>query len=108
MIELAPGHVYRLKNLKDEGCSILTFYRDPDLHNGEGLRGPSTQEILRACIKRVEYLDSEKPWWGNKIIVTLLRKAIALFEARALLRKVDKGLAIEDIELGEDGHVKLD
>ena len=104
MKEVIPGHIYELDNLKSEGRSELRFFMDPALH-GSGHPGPSTQEVIRACIARVVALDEEKPWAGNAVIIAHLRFALALFEVRALLRKVEKGEPIEEISAGPDGHV---
>lgn len=103
---LVPGHTYDLSNLKGEGTTRLQFYRDPDIHP-QHEAGPSTQEVLRACIDRVIALDREKPWDGNQEIVQHLRLAIALFEMRALYYKVVKGWAIENMPVEEDGHIWL-
>lgn len=101
-----PGHTYELDNLKIPGVTELRFYKDPKIH-GTGQFGPSTQEVLRAIIDRVQVLDSEKPWMGNAEIVQKAREMIALFEMRALYYKVAKGeLEIEKLPLGPDGHIE--
>jgi hypothetical protein len=103
---LKSGHRYALQNLKGEGSTILQFYQDPDLHDGERVEGPSTQEVIRAVIERVQELDREKPWEGNSAIIQKAREMLVLFEVRALLRKVEKGeLAIESLPMGADGHI---
>jgi hypothetical protein len=106
MRELVPGHRFALQNLKSRSETILQFYQDPDLHDGEGAAGPSTQEVIRACIKRVQELDREKRWVGNDDIVHHLRCAIAGFEARALIRQVEKDdLEIETLPVLSNGHI---
>lgn len=105
---LDPGHRYALDNLLDDGETVLQFMKDPLLHDGDGYPGPSCQEVLRAIIDRVQELDRERPWDGNSQIVYDLRHAIAGFEARALLRRVEKdGLEIERVPVAEDGHLRL-
>jgi hypothetical protein len=105
---LDPGHRYALDNLETGGKTILQFYKDPALHGGEGCSGPSCQEVLRAIIDRVQELDRERHWEGNATIIYDLRHAIAGFEARALLRRVEKdGLEIERQPLAPDGHLML-
>lgn len=105
---LVPGHRYALANLVGDGETILQFYQDPELHEGHGVDGPSCQEVLRAIIDRVQELDGELPWAGNAAIIHDLRHALAGFEARALVRRVEKdGLAIELVPVDKDGHLLL-
>jgi hypothetical protein len=105
---LDPGHRYALANLEGDGETTLQFMKDPALHNGSGYAGPSCQEVLRAVIDRVKELDRERPWAGNADIIYDLRHAIAGFEARALIRHVEKeGLAIERLPVAADGHLLL-
>lgn len=106
---LVPGHRYALQNLEDDGETILQFMMDPKLHNGEGAVGPSCQEVIRALIDRVQTLDAEKHWEGNAQIIYDLRHALAGFEARALIRRVEKDdLPIEALPVETDGHIKLE
>jgi hypothetical protein len=105
---LDPGHRYALDNLETGGETVIQFYKDAVLHGGDGYPGPSCQEYLRAIIDRVEELDRERPWEGNATIIYDLRHAIAGFEARAMLRHVEKdGLAIERQPVAADGHLAL-
>lgn len=108
MRPLDPGHRYALDNLETGGETTIQFYKDPALHGGDGYPGPSCQEYLRAIIDRVQELDRERPWEGNVAIIYDLRHAIAGFEARALLRRVEKdGLEIEKVPVSGDGHLRL-
>lgn len=100
-----PGHVYELDCLKDEGTVRLQFYKDPEIHHGVHMGGPSTQEVIRACIERVQSLDKEKPWDGNQGIITHLRMALIGFEIRALERAVEKGEAVELLPVNSRGHL---
>jgi hypothetical protein len=105
---LDPGHSYELDHLESEGTTILRFRKDPALHNGVGYPGPSCQEVLRAIIDRVQELDREKPHPVNEGIIYDLRHAIAGFEARAMIRRVEKdNLAIERQPVAADGHLLL-
>lgn len=100
------GHSYRLNNLNYKSTTDLNFYKDPKINGGVLLMGPSSQEVLRAVIDRVKFLDSQVPWEGNQEIIKHLRLAIALFEGRALLRKIEKGqLEIENLPTALDGHI---
>lgn len=103
---LFPGHRYLLKNLKGPGYTELQFYQDPELHGGNRKEGPSSQEVIRALLERVQVLDAEKPHSINKeVILPGLRQALAGFEARALLRKAAKGYPLELLPTGADGHI---
>lgn len=105
---LDPGHRYALANLESDGETILQFMKDPLLHSGEGCHGPSCQEVIRAIIDRVQTLHAEKSHWVNDGIVYDLLHAIAGFEARAVIRRVEKeGLAIERVPVAADGHLLL-
>ena len=104
MIPLKAGHKYSLKNLKDKGDTLLTFYCDPKI-NGVRYKGPSTQEVLRACIDRVKFLEGQVSAPENIDILFHLRSAIILFEYRALRRRVEKGDEIETITTNKDGHI---
>lgn len=105
MRELTKGHIYELDNLKTGGTTQLGFYMDPALHDGIGLHGPSTQEVIRACIARVIALDEEKPHPFNAQIIEHLRKSIALFEVRALLLHIEEGFPIETLPTNTKGHI---
>lgn len=105
---LDPGHRFLLDNLESNTKTVLQFMKDPSLHNGEGADGPTCQEVLRAIISRVQALDQEKHWAGNADIIFHGRMMIAGFEARALIRHVEKdGLEIESLPVASDGHIVL-
>jgi hypothetical protein len=105
MKELIVGHSYSLDNLKDPGETVLTFYMDPALHDGEHHSGPSTQEVIRACIARTQALHQEKPHPFNALIIEHLRKSLAYFEMRALLLHIEKGFSIEKLPTNSEGHI---
>ena len=105
---LDEGHRFELDNLESETTTILQFVKDPKLHNGEGAEGPTCQEVIRAIISRVQSLDKERHWSGNADIIYHARMMIAGFEARAIIRHVEKeGLEIEHLPLAADGHIQL-
>ena len=95
---LDAGHKYELEHLDGDDHQKIVFvkrFRGADNH-----QGTNNQELLRVLIDRVEFLDKEIPWEGNKEILHHLRMALVLHESRALMRKVQKG----DIQKPE--HVK--
>lgn len=99
---VVPGHLYELDHLDGARKSFLQFV---DRGHGRDTEGTLNQEVIRALIDRVQYLDAEKPWPLNHEIVHHLRMALTLHEARALCRKVEKQtLQPEVLATGADGH----
>lgn len=100
---IIPGHVFELDHLDGYGKSILSFVNRNQSHECEGT---TNQEVIRALISRVQFLDSQIHWPLNEQIINHLRMAIALHEARALIRKQEKGyLNIEEFQVGCDRHL---
>jgi hypothetical protein len=103
---VVPGHYYKLANIKYCGTTSLQFYKDPDINGGSVTAGTNCQEVIRALIDRVKFLNNQKHWQGNEEIINHLRQALALFECRAIVRKVEKGeLPIEELPTNLDGHI---
>jgi len=103
-----PGHRYKLDHLDGSDTTILQFVQRAPHHKPQ--EGVTSQEVLRALIDRVRTLNMEVLWDGNFEIIKHLQTALALFETRAILRKVKKGeLAIEDVKIDpRDGHIALE
>lgn len=102
---LVPGHLYELTHIDGAKTSKLGFVSRPPHFECEGV---NNQEVLRALIDRVFFLDSEKPWGRNAEIIACLRKALLLHELRALELHVEKGeIAPEKVVTGPDGHFAL-
>ena len=110
MTVLTPGHKYLLSNIKldnkDVNCNILKFYHEKGKTQEERV-GTSNQEVIRALIDRVKFMEEELHHSFNQEIIFHLRKALALHEARHLVRMVDKGIEVENMPIGGDGHYKL-
>ena len=104
MIVVDPGHLYNLKDNKQNTYTPLKFYKDPVI-NEEGYNGTTNQEVLRALIDRIKYLDNQLPHPNNKEIIKCLRKAIILHEQRHLDRLLDKNAEIENLETFDDSHI---
>jgi hypothetical protein len=110
MLISEPGHIYQLHQLDlksdDPLTQNLTFVnREPGTEHG----GTQTQEVLRALIDRTMHCDNCLRWEGNDEIIYHLRMALVLHEARALIRKTEKGyIAPEQITTSvSDGHFRL-
>lgn len=99
---VVPGHLYELDHLDGGRKQRLQFV---DRGHGRDQEGTVNQEVIRALIDRVKFLDSEKPWPLNEQILRHLRMALTLHEARAMCRKVEKGgIRPEEVAIGNDGH----
>lgn len=86
---LDPGHVYELGHLDGPGTSILTFVkREGDGYPGNvgHHEGANLQEVLRALIDRVHYLDDQIHDTTNDDVVANLRVALWFLETRAAIR----------------------
>lgn len=89
-----PGHMYRLAQLDETRIpvgqtTVLVFVkREGEKYPGNVGHHPGTtiQEVLRACIDRVEYLDSQIHDKKNGYVLEALREAIFLLELRAAER----------------------
>lgn len=109
---LETGHIYQPENRSVDGKEvggevaaqkIIFINKQPGQEHG----GTTTQEILRVLLDRTRHCANCMPHRNNEQIVYHLRMALALHEARALERKVEKGLEIEYQDTGDDGHLLL-
>ena len=108
-----PGHVYSLRSF-DGGAPVqLVFFKrigrgyPGNLHPAHC--GTNCQEVIRALIDRVKYLDGQIPCAENLQIISLLRSALISFELRAA-RRHGVELSIHDgapemWPTGADGHI---
>ena len=101
---IEPGHIYELSSLDGEHKQQLQFVaREPQ--NNRVHAGTITQDVIRCLIDRTKHCDNCLRWEGNDLIIHHLRMALALHEARAILRKTEKGIILpENIITGDDGH----
>lgn len=97
---LDPGHRYELdwldvepgltaQALEGSGCADLIFVKreGPGYPGNVGRHaGTTIQEVLRACIDRVKYLDAQIPDIYNQDVLDFLRLAIKRLEQRAAKR----------------------
>jgi len=93
------GHQYLLKsNGTDHHSVVLKFYKDPEHNDGKGFEGTTNQEVLRALIDRMKFLDNQKPHATNKLIIQHLRDALTLHEVRHLDRLMEENFPVEMID----------
>lgn len=81
-----PGHVYKLDTLDGEVESVLTFVkREGEKYpfNKGHHAGTNIQEVLRALIDRVNYVDRQIHYPENSMVIAQLRQALWLLESRA-------------------------
>ena len=104
MDTIVEGHLYHLDHLDGDGQERLEF-----VNRGHGIdhEGTNNQEVIRALINRVEFLNNEKPWHGNADIIRHLQMALVLHETRHIERLVERNLFTPETEpVGNDGHFK--
>lgn len=88
-----PGHCYSLEHLDGDGTTMLTFVkrigeRYPG-NEGPAHEGVIVQEVLRALIHRVQYVDQQRPDERNRAVITLFRAALRSLEVRAAHERGD-------------------
>lgn len=81
-----PGHNYALDQLDGVGAVELRFVKrqGPNYPGNTGAhRGTTLQEVCRACIDRVKYVNNQKPHKNNTTIIYMFRCIIWFLEERA-------------------------
>ena len=89
MIVIDPGHTFVLAHLDGTRVTILDFVKRQGVkypRNVSHYEGTWLQEVWRAEISRVEYLDQQDPCAENKSILRNLRDNIRFLEERAARR----------------------
>jgi len=82
VIVLDPGHRYELQGNKGGRSKVLEFFKDAEI-NGDGYDGTTIQEVLRALIERVLFLDAQVSGGGTLSFVGVWRTQILELEVRA-------------------------
>jgi hypothetical protein len=106
---IEAGHIYELNSIDAsngiKNQTLIFVNREP----GAEHPGTQTQEVLRALIDRTMHCDNCLRWSGNDEIIYHLRMALVLHEARALLRKTEKGIIQpENVNTNSaDGHFSI-
>lgn len=86
---LDPGHIYLLDQLDDDSKERLIFVKREGIGypgNVGHYPGTNLQEVLRALIDRVSYLNNQIPDIRNSQIKHKLRECLVLLEERAAER----------------------
>lgn len=86
---IEPGHIYTLNRLDGEGVESLVFVkREGEKYPGNvgHHTGTNMQEVLRALIDRVQYVNKQIPHWRNMQVIGALRDALRQLETRAAER----------------------
>lgn len=117
MEKIDPGHIYKLDQLDVETvCAsvLLTFVKreGPGYPGNVGhYPGTTVQEVLRACIDRIKYVDAQIHHDNNDRVISHLRETILLLEERAAERHNKQLIAnvydkpIENATVKDDGHL---
>ena len=85
MQEIEPGHKYSLNSLDGNTPNILVFVQrvgEKYPGNSNAHPGTTSQEVLRALLKRISYVDEQQPCWQNKFIWLFLSLSFYLLEQR--------------------------
>lgn len=95
MIELDPGHLFDLDVLDGDEWKHLRLQfvkRTGEKYPGNtsAYPGVTSQEVMRALIKRALYVESQESHSANREVVTMLRGAIYVLEFRAAARRDDR------------------
>ncbi len=115
---IEAGHIYEMPMLDSQENLRLTFV---NREAGSEHPGIQTQQVLgmqidvlSSLIDRTNHCDAcLRSEVNDKIIKSMteaqrhLRLALIHHEARALERKVDKGMKPENLKTGDDGHVAI-
>lgn len=81
-----PGHEYFLEGVGGAGPQRIVFVKN------EGKKYPGnvgfhagilTQELLRVCVDRTEYLNSQGTCMETELALSAMRQALAWYEVRA-------------------------
>lgn len=115
---LDPGHSYLLLNLDktiwEENQHLRFVKREGSNFPGNKGKhsGTTIQEVLRALIDRVKYLNSQTQHWINPVLIELFRVCINLLELRAAERhnrKFKWSRQIESRPIDQtDGHCRYE
>lgn len=84
---IQPGHIYLLDHLDGEGKSVLTFVKrigeKYPYNQLPAYEGTTIQEVLRALINRVMYVNHQHSAQENLDVIDRLRMCIVRLELRA-------------------------
>ena len=89
MIEVDPGHIYGCHQLDGRGYQLIRFVKreGPGYPGNVGkYSGTNIQELLRAIIARLKYLQRQGPHFANVLVIAALRLSLNLLEYRAARR----------------------
>ena len=110
-----PGHHYLLNTLDGEKPVFLRFVKRKGSNfpgNDSAYSGTTIQEVLRALIDRLKYVNNQTPHSYNSAVISLLRVCIWWLEKRAFERhNITFSLevnGIEELPTNSHGHLWLE
>lgn len=90
IVEEDRGHLYYLPNIDGPGAGMINFVKriGPKFpgNRGKPIPGVTLQMVLRACLKRVRFLQRQVWSLENVFLMKALQTAIWLLEFRAARR----------------------
>lgn len=100
---LDPGHRYELEHLDGKKSSTLSFVkREGEKYPGNvgHHEGTNMQEVIRALIDRIKYVNKQIPDESNLVVLDSLRTCIRQLESRAAKRhnRVDPWLYADSLQ----------
>jgi hypothetical protein len=99
MRPIDPGHLYELKHLDGESTSLLRFVKRVGdaypLNELPAYDGVTSQEVLRALIDRLVYVNKQDSSLLNHWVIQDLRNAMYSLEKRAALKRGDGKAFVE-------------
>ncbi len=95
-----PGHVYKLDevdgNFRQELCFVKRVGVAYPGNKGEPHAGVQTQEVLRALIDRMAYVEGQKHHHYNRLVLNHLRQSIYILEQRVRDERDQEPLAYDE------------
>lgn len=109
MIVIDPGHKYLLDHLDGDGHTELAFVKRVgpgyEPNQAPAHEGVTIQEVVRALIHRLHYLQMQQEDESNLIAMSCLRGALLTLENRAARRAGPEQVAAFVALLDERMHV---
>lgn len=120
MIEVDKGHTFYLQVFDypgDAHSSLIFMKRKGDKYPGnkDSYPGTNSQEVIRALIARIKYVDNQIQDSRNQVVIWHLRECLYLMEERAAERHnldietltKDQMENIESLPTGRNGHLLI-
>ena len=96
MIVKQEGHINELKNFETDGSQTITFVKKGPASEGSTemiteIPGTTNEEVLKALINRMQYLNTKFYSRENSIVITRLEEALMWLGKRTADR-IERGV----------------